>query len=59
MFSGARGPGLALANITVSIRPESARRVGEVQRPSRVPGSPATEFVTLKANAINQKQAMA
>jgi esterase/lipase superfamily enzyme len=31
MFSGARGPGLAFANITVSIPPESARRVGEVQ----------------------------
>ncbi len=31
MFSGARGPGLAFANITVAIPPESARRVGEVQ----------------------------
>jgi esterase/lipase superfamily enzyme len=59
MFSGARGPGLSFANITVSIPPESARRVGEVQWPSRVPGSPATEFVTLKADVINQKQAMA
>jgi len=59
MFSGARGPGLAFANITVSIPPESARRVGEVQWPSRVPGSPAIEFVTLKADVINQKQAMA
>jgi len=59
MFSGARGSCLSFANITVSIPPESARRVGEVQWPSRVPGSPATDFVTLKADVINQKQAMA
>jgi esterase/lipase superfamily enzyme len=59
MFSGARGPGLSFANITISIPPESARRVGEVQWPSRIPGSPATDFVTLKADVINQKQAMA
>ena len=31
MFPGARGLGLAFANITVAIPPESARRVGEVQ----------------------------
>jgi esterase/lipase superfamily enzyme len=59
MFSGSRGQGLSFANITVSIPPESARRVGEVQWPSRVPGNPATDFVTLKADIISQKQALA
>ena len=59
MFSSARGPGLSFANITVSIPPESTRRVGEVQWPRRSPGNPAAEFVTLKADVINQKQALA
>ncbi|MBM6596332.1 alpha/beta hydrolase [Microvirga pudoricolor] len=58
MFSGARGPALSFANITVSIPPESARKVGEVQWPSRVPGNPATDFVTLKADVIDRKQAL-
>jgi esterase/lipase superfamily enzyme len=59
MFSGARGKNLSYANITVSIPPDATRRVGEVQWPSRVPGNPATEFVTLKANLIDRAEAMA
>jgi esterase/lipase superfamily enzyme len=58
MFSGARGPKLAFANIVVSIPPESARKVGEVQWPAKVPGDPAREFVTRKADIIDPKQAM-
>jgi esterase/lipase superfamily enzyme len=59
MFSGSRGRELSFANITVSIPPDSARKVGDVQWPSRVPGDPATEFVTLKADVIDRKQALA
>jgi esterase/lipase superfamily enzyme len=59
MFSGSRGRELSFANITVSIPPDSARRVGDVQWPSRVPGDPATEFVALKADVIDRKQALA
>ncbi|WP_046866024.1 alpha/beta hydrolase [Microvirga massiliensis] len=59
MFSGDRGRGLSFANITVSIPPDTARQVGEVQWPSRVPGNPATEFVALKADVIDRKQALA
>src|SRR3954454_11928916 len=59
MFSGARSPALAFANITVSIPPASARQVGEVQWPRQVPGNPATEFVTLKADVIDRSRALA
>lgn len=58
MFSGDRGPALDFANITVSIPPASARQVGEVQWPRQVPGNPATEFVTLKADMIERAQAL-
>lgn len=59
MFSGDRGPALDFANIVVSIPPAGARQVGEVQWPQRVPGNPATEFVTLKADMIDRSQALA
>jgi esterase/lipase superfamily enzyme len=59
MFSGARGPTPAFANITVSIPPPSARQIGEVQWPRQVPGNPATDFVTLKADVIDRNQALA
>jgi esterase/lipase superfamily enzyme len=58
MFSGARGATQGFANITVSIPPENARLIGEVQRPQQVPGDPATEFVTLKADIIDKSQAL-
>lgn len=58
MFSGSRGQGLSFANIVVSIPPDGARRIGEVQRPRQIPGNPATEFVTLKADIIDRKQAL-
>jgi esterase/lipase superfamily enzyme len=59
MFSGDRGPAPAFANITVSVPPPDARQIGEVQWPRRVPGNPATEFVTLKADVIDRTQALA
>lgn len=57
LFSGDRGTGLAYADITVSIPPASARSVGEVQWPSRLPGNPATDFVTTKAEALELDEA--
>jgi esterase/lipase superfamily enzyme len=59
LFSGARGPTLAFANLTVSIPPPSTRRIGEVQWPQQVPGNPAADFVTLKADVIDRSQALA
>jgi len=59
LFSGARGPALAFANITVSLPPPEAREIGQVQWPRQVPGNPATDFVTLKADVIDRPQAIA
>ncbi|WP_245439839.1 alpha/beta hydrolase [Microvirga aerophila] len=59
MFSGNRGDLPSFANIIVSIPPPEARQVGEVQWPRQVPGNPATEFVTLKADVIDRSQALA
>lgn len=60
MYTGERGrPTLAFARITVSVPPESARKVGEVQWPKRVPGNPQTDFVTTRAEIINRDQALA
>jgi esterase/lipase superfamily enzyme len=46
MFSGYRGPGLAFADIVVSIPPTHQR--GNVEKPSEIPGNPETDFVTLR-----------
>ena len=59
LFSGDRGPTAAFANITVSIPPAGSRQVGEVQWPRQVPGNPATDFVTLKADVIDRDRALA
>ncbi|KFG71059.1 alpha/beta hydrolase [Microvirga sp. BSC39] len=58
-FSGNRGPALSFAEFTVSIPPEANRKQGEVQWPRSVPGNPATDFVTLKADIIDRTQAAA
>ncbi|HEV2564081.1 MAG TPA: alpha/beta fold hydrolase, partial [Microvirga sp.] len=58
-FSGNRGPELSFAEFTVSIPPEASRKQGEVQWPRTVPGNPATDFVTLKADVIDRTQAAA
>jgi esterase/lipase superfamily enzyme len=58
-FSGNRGPELSFAEFTVSIPPAANRKEGEVQWPRSVPGNPATDFVTLKADVIDRPQAAA
>jgi esterase/lipase superfamily enzyme len=58
-FSGSRGPELSFARFTVSIPPAANRQEGEVQWPRSVPGNPATDFVTLKADVIDRPQAVA
>lgn len=58
LFSGERGQ-LAFADITVSIPPEAARKVGEVQWPTQLPGDPARDFVTIRADLISRDQAVA
>ena len=59
LFSGERGAKSSFAEITVSIPPERVRKVGEVQWPSRLPGDPEREFVTLKVDRLEQPAALA
>jgi esterase/lipase superfamily enzyme len=58
MFSGERGKQLSFADIAVSIPPDSAREIGEVQWPASVPGNPAREFVTLSTENIDRPTAV-
>jgi esterase/lipase superfamily enzyme len=59
MFGGERGRGLRFADISVSIPPDAVRKVGDVQWPQRLPGDPARDFVTLRADRIELPQAKA
>ncbi|GLK68122.1 lipoprotein [Hansschlegelia plantiphila] len=47
LFSGERAAKISWTDIAVSIPPDSARKIGEVQWPKRLPANPATEFTTL------------
>jgi esterase/lipase superfamily enzyme len=59
MFTGERATGLSFAKITVSLPPDEARKVGDVQWPSHSPGDPARDFVTREATVIDETQEIA
>jgi esterase/lipase superfamily enzyme len=59
MFNGERARGLAFADIAVSIPPDAARKIGDVQWPLTIPGDPAHDFVTLRADRLDLDQAKA
>jgi esterase/lipase superfamily enzyme len=59
MFNGERGIGLRFADMAISIPPDESRKIGEVQWPSSTPGDPAHDFVTLRADRLDLKQAVA
>lgn len=59
MFSGERASRLAFSRLVVSVPPAAARKVGEVQWPSRRPGDPAKEFVVAEAKALDAEGALA
>src|SRR5277367_2109082 len=59
MFGGERGRGLRFADIAVSIPPDSARKIGDVQWPAQLPGDPAHDFVTLRADRLELAEAKA
>ncbi len=44
MFNGERAGGTSYAAVTVSIPPNSARKIGEIQWPSSLPGDPDHDF---------------
>lgn len=58
LFNGERGKP-AFVEITVSLPPDARRKIGEVQWPSRLPGNPATDFVTLKVDKLERQTALA
>lgn len=58
MFGGARSLAPAFADITVSVPPESARKIGEVQWPASLPPDPSREFATLSAQKLDAPAAL-
>ncbi|WP_455273335.1 alpha/beta hydrolase [Rhizobium herbae] len=59
MFTGERALAPNFADITVSVPPDSARKVGEISWPKKLPPNPATDFATLKADMISLDAAKA
>ncbi|MCV9940487.1 alpha/beta hydrolase [Boseaceae bacterium BT-24-1] len=58
LFSGERGKP-SFVEMTISLPPDSSRKIGEVQWPSRLPGNPETDFVTLKVDKLDAKTGLA
>lgn len=52
LFSGERGSGLTVNAVGVSIPPDANRKVGQVQWPSRLPGNPMKDFVTVTVDPL-------
>jgi esterase/lipase superfamily enzyme len=59
LYTGERSSALTFANIVVSVPPDSVRIAGEVQWPGRLPGNPATDFVTTKVRRLDLNAARA
>ncbi|MFB9949997.1 alpha/beta hydrolase [Rhizobium puerariae] len=57
LFSGERGKELQITEIGVSIPPDSAREIGQVQWPSRLPANPAKEFTTVSVTPMTVQRA--
>jgi len=55
MFNGERADDVSYATVTVSIPPDEARKVGQVQYPGSVPGNAASEFVTVSADYLDKQ----
>jgi esterase/lipase superfamily enzyme len=56
MFNGERAEGLSYAGITVSIPPDSSRKIGEIQWPASLPGDPGRDFVTISADYLGKQE---
>ena len=54
MFNGERATESSYAAVTVSIPPDNARKIGEIQWPESLPGDPARNFVTVSANYLDK-----
>jgi esterase/lipase superfamily enzyme len=58
MFSGGRASEPSFADMIVSIPPDANRKIGQVQWPQQLPGNPAVDFVTLKADIVDKSTAI-
>ena len=54
MFSRELSSEMAFGQVTVSIPPDNARTVGEIQWPSSPPGDPRRDFVTASAGYLDR-----
>jgi esterase/lipase superfamily enzyme len=54
MFSGERGE-TSYAAIAISIPPDPAREIGQIQWPTTLPGDPQRNFVTVSADYIDKQ----
>jgi esterase/lipase superfamily enzyme len=55
MFSGERAEAVSYAAVTISVPPDDARKVGEVQWPASPPGDPRRDFVTVSADYVDER----
>ena len=55
MFTGERAEDVSYASITVSIPPDAARQIGQVQWPETLRGDPSRNFVTVSADYLNER----
>jgi len=55
MFNSDRSDSVSYASVVVSIPPDSARKIGEVQWPTSPPGDPARNFVTVSADYLDRQ----
>jgi esterase/lipase superfamily enzyme len=53
MFSELRSDNVSYASVAVSIPPDGARKIGEVQWPAAPPGDPSRDFVTVSAGYLD------
>jgi esterase/lipase superfamily enzyme len=58
MFSGERDSRFNFADVVVSIPPDASRKIGEVQYAETGEGDPATQFVTLQADRLDEPSAI-
>jgi esterase/lipase superfamily enzyme len=54
MFDREAADEVSYASITVSIPPDAARKIGEVQWPTSLPGDPRQNFITVSANYLDK-----
>jgi esterase/lipase superfamily enzyme len=55
MFSGVPAQEVSYASIKVSIPPDGARKIGQVQWPKSLPGDPTRDFVTTSAEYLDKQ----